>query len=440
MCSKDWAKWLLGIIFVLETFGNAHSFHNFCISKLTLFMTLQIDLYESVGLAVLLLLLGKWLKSKIYFFRKYAIPSPVIGGLLFAFVTLFLQSVNVLRFQFDNTLQSFFMTIFFTSIGFNVSLKLLYKGGAKLLLFLGLATIFSLFQNIIPIVLANPLGVDARLALMTGSTALMGGLGTSAAIAPQVEEIGVTGAHAVAIASATFGLLMGSLMGAPIGNNLITRKGLHLTRKTDEEEQEIDALRENSIPMNGERITKASFLILISMGIGVIFTDVLNHFMGLYINTVKFPVYIGPMIVAAIIRNLFDARGNFDLNPEIQLLGDICLNVFISIAIMTLRLWELSELALPLMMLLLAQVVLMYLFPRFIAFPLLGKDYDAAVSTSGLIGFSMGSTANAMANLDSICGKFGYSRVAYFIVPVVGAFFIDFINVLMITGFLATIP
>ncbi|MDD2314503.1 MAG: sodium/glutamate symporter [Proteiniphilum sp.] len=403
-------------------------------------MTLQIDLYESVGLAVLLLLLGKWLKSKIYFFRKYAIPSPVIGGLLFAFVTLFLQSVHVLSFQFDNTLQSFFMTIFFTSIGFNVSLKLLYKGGAKLLLFLGLATIFSLFQNIIPIVLANPLGVDARLALMTGSTALMGGLGTSAAIAPQVEEIGVTGAHAVAIASATFGLLMGSLMGAPIGNNLITRKKLYLNRKTDEEEREIDALRENSIPMNGERITKASFLILISMGIGVFFTDVLNHFMGLYIDTVKFPVYIGPMIVAAIIRNIFDARGNFDLNPEIQLLGDICLNVFISIAIMTLRLWELSELALPLMMLLLAQVVLMYLFPRFIAFPVLGKDYDAAVSTSGLIGFSMGSTANAMANLDSICDKFGYSRVAYFIVPVVGAFFIDFINVLMITGFLATIP
>lgn len=403
-------------------------------------MTLQIDLYESVGLAVLLLLLGKWLKSKIYFFRKYAIPSPVIGGLLFAFVTLFLQSVHVLSFQFDNTLQSFFMTIFFTSIGFNVSLKLLYKGGAKLLLFLGLATIFSLFQNIIPIVLANPLGVDARLALMTGSTALMGGLGTSAAIAPQMEEIGVTGAHAVAIASATFGLLMGSLMGAPIGNNLITRKKLYLNRKTDEEEREIDALRENSIPMNGERITKASFLILISMGIGVFFTDVLNHFMGLYIDTVKFPVYIGPMIVAAIIRNIFDARGNFDLNPEIQLLGDICLNVFISIAIMTLRLWELSELALPLMMLLLAQVVLMYLFPRFIAFPVLGKDYDAAVSTSGLIGFSMGSTANAMANLDSICDKFGYSRVAYFIVPVVGAFFIDFINVLMITGFLATIP
>lgn len=403
-------------------------------------MTLQVDLYESVGLAVLLLLLGKWLKSKIYFLRKYAIPSPVIGGLLFAFVTLFLQSVNLLSFQFDNTLQSFFMTIFFTSVGFNVSVKLLYKGGAKLLLFLGLATIFSLFQNIIPLVLAKPLGIDARLALMTGSTALMGGLGTSAAIAPQIEAIGVTGAHAVAIASATFGLLMGSLMGAPIGNNLITRNKLYLTRKADQEEREIDALKENIIPMNGERITKASFLILISMGVGVIFTDILNHLMGLFIGTVKFPVYIGPMIAAAIIRNIFDGRGNFNLNPEIQLLGDICLNVFISIAIMSLRLWELSELALPLIMLLLAQVLLMYLFPRFIAFPALGKDYDAAVSTSGLIGFAMGSTANAMANLDSICDKFGYSRVAYFIVPVVGAFFIDFINVLMITGFLATIP
>lgn len=403
-------------------------------------MTIQIDMYESVGLAVLLLLLGKWLKSKIYFFRKYAIPSPVIGGLLFAFGTLLLQSADLLSLLFDNTLQSFFMTIFFTSIGFHVSLKLLYKGGAKLLLFLGLAIIFSLCQNIIPMALANPLGVDARLALMTGSTALMGGLGTSAAIAPLIEENGITGAHAVAIASATFGLLMGSLMGAPIGNNLIVKKNLQYSRKADKEEQEIDALKENPVPMNGERITKASFLILISMGIGVVFTDMLNNLMGLYINTVKFPVYIGPMIVAAIIRNTLDARNDFDLNPEIQLLGDICLNVFISIAIMTLRLWELSGLALPLITLLLAQVVLMYLFPRFIAFPVMGKDYDAAVSTSGLIGFAMGSTANAMANLDSICDKFGFSRVAYFIVPVVGAFFIDFINVLMITGFLAVIP
>ena len=176
------------------------------------------------------------------------------------------------------------------------------------------------------------------------------------------------------------------------------------------------------------------------MGIGVVFTDILNHFMGLWIGTVKFPVYIGPMIAAAIIRNIFDARGDFTINPEIQLLGDICLNVFISIAIMTLRLWELSELALPLIVLLLAQVLLMYLFPRFIAFPVMGRNYDAAVSTSGLVGFAMGSTANAMANLDSICGKFGYSRLAYFIVPVVGAFFIDFINVLMITGFLAALP
>lgn len=434
-------KWFIAIIFAIGTFGYSHPHLDYCTSKqTTLPMIIPINLYESVGLAVLLLLLGKWLKSKIYFFRKYAIPSPVIGGLLFAFTALALQSTDVLSFQFDNSLQSFFMTIFFTSLGFNVSLKLLYKGGSILLLFLLLSTIFSLLQNIIPIFLANPLGVDMRLALMTGSTSLMGGLGTSAAIAPLVEEAGVTGAHAVAIASATFGLLLGSLMGAPIGNNLITRKKLHLNRKADAEELEIDALKENSIPMNGERITKASFLILISMGIGVVFTDILNHFMGLWIGTVKFPVYIGPMIAAAIIRNIFDARDDFTINPEIQLLGDICLNVFISIAIMTLRLWELSELALPLIVLLLAQVLLMYLFPRFIAFPVMGRNYDAAVSTSGLVGFAMGSTANAMANLDSICGKFGYSRLAYFIVPVVGAFFIDFINVLMITGFLAALP
>lgn len=400
-------------------------------------MTLEIEMYETVGLAVLLLLLGKFLKSKITFFQKYAIPSPVIGGLLFALLTLGLYSANVLSIKFNNVLQSFFMTIFFTSIGFNVSLKLLKKGGKILLVFLGLSVVFSFFQNIIPVLLAKPLGVDVKLALMTGSTALMGGLGTSAAIAPLVEQTGITGAHAVAIASATFGLLMGSLMGAPIGNNLIVRKKLHLTRKADKDEAEIDALKENAVAMNGERITKAVFLILISMGIGVIFTNLMNSFVGMFIDTVRFPVYLGPMIVAAIVRNIADARNDFDINPEIQLIGDICLNIFISIAVMSLKLWELSGLALPLLILLFAQVALMYVFPRFVAFSVLGRNYDAAVSTSGLIGFAMGSSANAMANLDSISDKFGYSRVAYFIVPVVGAFFIDFINVLMIMGFIA---
>lgn len=394
-------------------------------------------MYVTVGLAVLLLLLGRFLKARIYFFRKYAIPSPVIGGLLFALTALIFHSTKVVFLQFDNVLQTFFMTIFFTSIGFNVSLKLLKKGGTILFIFLGLATIFSLLQNLVAIGLAKPLNLSPQLAMMTGSTALMGGLGTSAAIAPEVEAIGISGAHAVAIASATFGLLMGSLMGAPIGNNLIVKKNLLATRKADEEEQKIDAMQTHDIPMDGERITKASFLILVSMGIGVIFTDLLNNFMGMFIGTVKFPIYIGPMIVAAIIRNIMDTREDFTLNTEIQLIGDICLNIFISIAIMTMRLWELSSLALPLMVLLLAQVMLMYVFPRFVAFPAMGRNYDSAVSTSGLIGFAMGSTANAMANLDSICDKFGYSRVAYFIVPVVGAFFIDFINVLMITGFLA---
>lgn len=399
-------------------------------------MTLHLNMYITVGLAVLLLLFGQYLKKHLFFLQKYAIPSPVIGGLIFAFLNLILRSFNLLYVEFDNVLQSFFMTVFFTSIGFNVDLKLLKKGGGKLLVFLGLAVVFCLLQNFIPILLAEPLGVDSRLALMTGSTSLMGGLGTSAAIAPLVESNGVTGAHTVAIASATFGLMMGSLMGAPIGNNLIVKKKLRATRKADEEEMEIDALKENAIPMDGERVTKAFFLLLLCMGVGVILTDLLNYLFGSIVDSIQFPVYIGPMIVAAIARNILDAKDHFSVNTEIQLLGDICLNVFISIAIMAMSLWELSGLALPLVVLLLAQVVLMYVYPRFVAFNLLGKDYDAAITTSGLIGFSMGSTANAMANLDSLCDKFGYSRLAYFIVPVVGSIFIDFINVLLITGFL----
>lgn len=162
----------------------------------------------------------------------------------------------------------------------------------------------GMYENVGLAVLVKPLGIDGRLALMTGSTALMGGLGASAAIAPLVEEAGVTDAHAVAIASATLGLLLGSLMGAPVGDNLITRNKLHLTRQADEEKKGIDALKENIFSMDDDRITKASFLILTAMGTGLIFTDLLNRFMGLFVDTVKFPMYIGPMLVSAVIRNI----------------------------------------------------------------------------------------------------------------------------------------
>ncbi|HBX46427.1 MAG TPA: sodium/glutamate symporter [Porphyromonadaceae bacterium] len=400
-------------------------------------MTISLNLYETVGIGVLLLLLGKYLKSKIGFFRQYAIPSPVIGGLLFAFISLFLHQADILHFDFDIILQEFFMVLFFTSIGFNVSLKLLKNGGSKLFLFLGLAVVFCFLQNFVAVLLAGAVDVNPLLALMTGSTALTGGLGTSAAVAPMVEEAGIAGAKTVAIASATFGLLMRSVMGAPLGNNLIIKKDLVKTRIEDEEEQDIDAQQTHKRPIDGERVTKAMFLILIAMGVGVFLTDLLNTWMAHLIDNIRFPIYLGPMLAATILRNIFDTKDkHFALNPEIQLLGDISLNVFISIAIMTLQLWDLSELAFSLIILLLAQVILMFVFARYVCFRVMGRNYDAAVVSAGMVGFGMGSTANAMANLDSICDKFGYSRLAFFIVPLVGSIFIDFINVLIINGFI----
>jgi len=215
------------------------------------------------------------------------------------------------------------------------------------------------------------------------------------------------------------------------------RKGLFKKRENNSEWQNGASPTGGEEAIYGKRIGTALFLMLIAIGIGVLLTSALDGLLGLVSVSTRFPIYIGPMIVAAIIRNVMDARKKENCNAEIQLLGDISLSVFISIAIMTLQLWELSGLALSMIVLLIAQVILMYLFVRIVSFNLLGRNYDAAVISSGLVGFGMGSTANAMANLDSICGKFGHSRLAYFVVPVVGALFIDFINVIVISLFIA---
>ncbi len=395
-------------------------------------LNIKMDMIQTVGLAVIILILGRVLRKKVKFFETYCIPSPVVGGFLFAIINLILRKTNLVIFEFDNTLQSFFMTLFFTSIGFNASWRLLKVGGKKVVMFLIMAVALVILQNVVAVGVGYLTGVDPLIALLTGSTAMTGGHGTAAAMAPIVEELGHTGAKSVAIAAATFGLIAGSSLGGPLANRLIKGKKLEVVaEKVDNEKVRNDEfLFNNDVrKLDGENFAKAFFLILLSMFIGSYVSTFLNQFLN-------FPNYIGPMIVAAVLRNISDNTTKFDLHyEEVHILEDVSLNLFLGMAMISLRLWELSSVAGQLAVLLLAQALLAWVFIYFVTFRFMGRNYDAAVLSAGHVGFGLGATPNGIANMQSVCDKYKHSHIAFFVMPIVGALFIDFFNVAIISGF-----
>lgn len=397
-------------------------------------INLRLDMIQSIGLAIILLLIGRKLRKKFSVFEKYCIPSPVIGGLLFAILTLFLKEFNVLEFSFDDVLQKFFMTMFFTSVGFNASIKVLKKGGIKVLIFLIAAIGLIVVQNIIPIVFSNILHIDKSIALMTGSTALTGGHGTAAAIS---QSINSTKGATVAMAAATYGLIAGSMIGGPISTRLIRKKKLLVKYIMENEREEISHdesfFEKGKETLNGEKFARTFFIILLAMAMGT-----LVNYAFSYIGVKKIPYYVGPMIVASIIRNVTDAVDSLVNSPisEINIVENISLNLFLSMALMTLKLWELIDLAIPVAILLIIQTIVTALYTRYITFNIMGRDYDAAIIVAGHCGFGMGATPNGITNMEAICDKYKYSKIAFFTVPIVGALFIDFFNVSIISVFI----
>lgn len=388
---------------------------------------IQLDMLQTMGLAVLFLLVGRWIREKISFFSKYCIPAPVIGGLIFAIFHLTLRQSGLGGFEFEETLKNFFMTMFFTSIGFNASFQTLKKGGLIVVKFLLVATVLAVCQNIVAVILAPVVKVPPLLALMTGSTAMTGGHGTSGGIAPHVEALGIVGAETVALASATFGLLAGSMMGGPLANRLITR--FSLFDKKDSSNQG-NILSDTVKVLKEEHLLSAFVHILIAMGLGVYVSGWISK-TGLH-----FPGYIGAMLIAVVMRNISDAGLYKSPMNEISTAGNIGLNLFLAEALMTMKLWQLADLAIPMVVLLAAQCVVTYLFVRFVTYYLMGHNYDSAVICAGHCGFGMGATPNGMANMVSVCEKFSYSEQAFFVLPLVGALFIDFTNVAQIEAFI----
>lgn len=392
-------------------------------------MEIQIDMYQTLALSVVVLMLGQFLKQKINFLEKFCIPSPVVGGLIFSVLICILYSTGVVEFTFDDTLREVCMVFFFTSVGFQANLKVLKSGGKALAIFLGLVIALIFMQNLLAVGVSHLIGLDSLVGLCTGSIPMVGGHGTAGAFGPVLEDFNVQGATTICTAAATFGLVAGSLIGGPIGKRLIEKKHLLDTIVTEDDSLLIE--EEKKHERHSNMYAAAVFQLILAVGLGTIISELLTK------TGLTFPIYIGAMIVAAIIRNVGEYSGKFDIYMgEINNLGGICLSLFLGIAMITLKLWQLAELALPLMILLGAQLLLIFLYTYFVVFRVMGKDYDAAVLAAGTCGFGMGATPNAMANMQVLCDRYAPSVKAYLLVPLIGSLFADFINSLVITLFI----
>ena len=391
--------------------------------------TIEFNMYQTLAVAVVMLYVGTMLKRRIQFLETFCIPSPVVGGLLFAIVSCILYTSGIIGFAFDETLKNVCMVAFFTSVGFQANVKILKSGGVALLIFLACVCALIIGQNILAVALSNVLNISPFIGLCTGSISMVGGHGTAGAFGPVLEDLGLVGATTLCTAAATFGLVAGSLMGGPLGRRLILGKDLLKTAvKADETPLvEEEKKHERSVSM----YAPAAYQLAIAMGVGTVVSMLLSK------TGMTFPVYIGAMIVAAIMRNWSEFTGAFTVHiGEINDIGGICLSLFLGIAMITLKLWQLAELALPLVVLLVGQTLLMFLFAYFVIFNVLGRDYDAAILSAGSCGFGMGATPNAMANMQVLTSKFAPSVKAYILVPIVGSMFADFINSLTITFFI----
>lgn len=389
-------------------------------------MTIELDIYQTMALVALVFYLGKYLHNRIAILAKYCIPPAVIGGFTFALIVLFLNKTGLVNIVLDTTLQNIFMTAFFTSIGFTASIKILKQGGIKVITFLGVASLLVILQNIVGTTLARAFNLSPLLGLCTGSIPMVGGHGTSGSFGPIIESMGIGSATTVSFASATFGLIMGSIIGGLVARELILRHKLEATHTTNAGSYN----EENHDLLSFKKLMSAACLLFIAMGLGSIVSSAIQA------TGLAFPSYIGAMLVAAVIRNIYDFRHHTLEEKEIETLGSLSLSFFLTMALMGLKLWQLFDLALPLLIMLLAQTLLTGFFAYFIVYRVMGKGYEGAVFASALCGFGMGATPNAIANMDELTNKYGFAPTPYFVVPIVGCLFIDFVNSGIITLFI----
>ena len=417
--------------------------------------TIELDMIQAAGIGALALLAGMVLTRKVAFLQKFCVPSPVSGGIIFSLITLILYGWFDVEVSFDGTLRSVFMLAFFTSVGFQSDLKVLKQGGRLLIIMLALLFAIIAIQNIMPQGITRLMGVDPLIGMAAGSISMTGGHGTAGGFASVLEGMGLQGAGTIGMAAATFGLIAGSMIGGPLAERIIRARLTH--EQVQPQDEEIDpamagiesdeasptgrAKRVSTNEQEFQQYAKATYSIILVMGGGTLLSWLLAK------TGITFPTYFGALILAAIVRNTIGfvsykddgkwekAEKLLDMERIISV-GNICLSLFLGMAMISLKLWELQSLALPLIVILISQVLMMALFAYFVAFPLLGRDYDAAVLCAGICGFGLGATPNAMANMSAVCYKYRYTVKPFLIVPIIGAMFADLINTGIISLFL----
>lgn len=417
--------------------------------------TIELDMIQTAAIGALALMAGMVLTRKVALLQRYCVPSPVSGGIIFSLLTLALYGWCDVEVSFDGTLKDVFMLAFFTSVGFQSDLRVIKQGGKALLVMLGLLVVIITLQNLMPMGITRFMGVDPLIGMAAGSISMTGGHGTAGGFASVLEGMGLHGAGTIGMAAATFGLIAGSMLGGPLAEKIIRTKLTH--EQMQPQDEEIDpamagiesdeaspAGREKRVSTNEQEFqqyAKATYCILLVMGAGTLMSWLLTK------TGITFPTYFGALILAAIVRNVMGflrykedgkwvrAEKSLDMDRIVSV-GNICLSLFLGMAMISLKLWELQSLALPLIVILVSQIVMMGLFVFFVAFPLLGRDYDAAVLCAGFCGFGLGATPNAMANMSAVCYKYRYTVKPFLIVPIIGAMFADLINTAIITTFL----
>ncbi len=394
----------------------------------------DLDLIQTLAIAGIVYLTGVVLKKKVKIFERLSIPSAVLGGLLFAFINLAAHD-RFLNIRCNTSMQSLCMMLFFTSIGTNASFALLKKGGRQVVLFLVIGSAFCIIQNLVGIGVATLFGVSKLFGIMAGSVTLVGGPATGLAFAPLFEELGLKGAETIAITSATFGIVFGGLLGGPAGSYLIQKFQLKTeTKKMDMEARTELAETDELLTIETSDENSSFTISLINTGIIIGIGAVISFFIAK--SGITLPAYIGAMIVGVAVRNINDKKNWITLDQKsIDFVGGMALNIFLTVALMDLKLWELFHLAIPLSGILVTQVIVVILFAMIVVFLAMGRNYESAVMSSGFIGFMLGTVANAMIVMKTIVAKYGAAPRAFLVVPLVGAFFIDYINAMVITVF-----
>lgn len=393
-------------------------------------MEIKLNMFLTTAVAVIVLILGTEIKKRIKVLQKFSIPTPVVGGLLATIIVLIGYITESFTIEFNFLLSDFFMLIFYTSIGFTASISILKKGGISTIKLLILSSILVILQNGIGIVISKLLGVNPLVGLATGSIPMVGGHGTSAVFAPSLVELGLEGADTIALAAATFGLVSGALVGGPVGTYLIEKKVKNRDFKSEEVDDSILSDYEKE-EITEKTILSSTYLLFLAMALGVIISKILEK------TGLTFPASVGGMLASSLIVNINDRVKFINIrHKNLSIMGNISLLIFLAFSMMKLKLWEIVNLAGPMLILLIIQVIIMILFALFISFRVMGSDYEAAVTTAGFCGYGLGAVPTGMANMQTLTEKYGRANKSFFIVPLVGSLFINLVNSIVITIFM----